>query len=321
MSTRMKTFVMKLSALGIFLLAGLVIAYQIRVPAAQDLATFWWDTALPKINGRVGLEWFYVVLALLVMGIAFWALVPRGLSRPAYIRVQGAQGPLVIDLPPLRRRLKKALRKLPGVRKLKLRLKPGKGRQFALLDAEVTLAEVRDNSLHAAADTITDQIATAAQTLLGMRDLVRVHVHIVDVQMEPGATVERLQAATAPKSAPPVADTIRHPVLTPLAETPVVPLTPAAAPEEIAPPRRSPLSLVEEYNPQDPPTFEEEVEDGDYEEDRDVPIALIRSSKLLEQLETSPASAASPLPEALPTAEEVSQDPDDDGMDDDPRAG
>ena len=80
-------------------------AYQIRVPAAQDLATFWWDTALPKINGRVGLEWFYVVIALLVMSIAFWALVPRGLSRPAYIRVQGAQGPLLIDLPPLRRRL------------------------------------------------------------------------------------------------------------------------------------------------------------------------------------------------------------------------
>lgn len=321
----MKTFVMKCSALVIFLIAGLVVAYQVRVPAARGIATFWWETALPKINGRVGLEWFYVVLALIVMSIAFWALVPRSLFRPSFIRVQGAQGPLVIDLPPLRRRLKKALRRLPGVRKLKLRLRPGKGRQFALLDAEVVLADIRDDSLHATADTITDQIATAAQTLLGMRDLVRVHVHIVDVLMEPAAAVERLQApapAAAPaRSVPGEGDTIRHPVLTPMAITPVVPLESPIVPE-LQRARRAPL-LVEEYNPQDPPTFEEEVDDADYEEDRDVPQALIRSSKLLEQLETSPAGATLPTPsaEALPDAKEVSRDPEDDEMDDDPRAG
>lgn len=320
----MKTFVMKCSALVIFCIAGLVLLYQVRVPFARDFGTFVFEQALPKIKGRVGLEWFYVVLSLLIMSIALWAFLPRALFRPSYIRVQGAQGPLVIDLPPLRRRLRKALRKLPGVARLRLHMKPGKGHRFAVLDAHVVLTGEHEHSLQQAADRLTDQIAVAAQELLGLRDLVRVHVHIADVQLEPAKAVAALETTGAPappKPAPAVAEAPRHPVLTPMAETPIVSTT-APLPEPVRPAGRSPLRLVEEYNPQEPPTFEEEVEDADFEDERDVPQALLRSSKLLEQLEVPPPDvAASDALEALPTAEMVSDDPEDDAMDDDPRAG
>lgn len=218
----MKTAVMKLSALVVLACAGVTLANTVRVPAAVKLVETLRTEVLRAIDGRVGMEWFTVVLCLLVMAIALWALLPRMILPRRVVRVESAEGPVWVELYPVRRTLNRVAKRLSSVRRAKVRVRPVEHGRAALVSADLVLRVGPREAAPAVGDRVAAQLRRAAEDLLGAGAHVRMETRIVGVVGQPGVAAARLdhdipQAPAAPAAAAHAVD----PRLEAMADAPV----------------------------------------------------------------------------------------------------
>lgn len=257
----MKTAVMKLSAIIVLACAGVILADTLRIPAARAIVAAAQSDVRRAIDGRVGIEWFTVVLCLVVMAVAFWSLLPRFWLPRRVVRVPGGEGPITVDLWPVRRALGRVAKRLPAVRRARVRVRPVDGGNAALISADLVLRVPARDTAPAVAGRVAAQLRRAAEDLLGPGAHVRVETRVSGLQVAPDTLAARVGREAPAADAPPAATGAGRAVDPRLEPLDTADVAPAAMDADTDPAARA---------------------------------ALRASVALLEELETAPAGAAGP---------------------------
>lgn len=186
----MKTLLMKLCSLLVLAMGALLLAWALRLtPVTEPL----WGYYTEFMSGETVSPMVVQVIAaavLLVLGlIAFLpSSNPRSLRRA--VLVPSEHGQVAVQLDALRPVLLKVLRKMPEVRKVKLAIKPPRGKKKAVVTAFVSLRQQANLDLRQHVDIITQHIAETAVKLLGIANLVDIEVFVDGLKVNAKAAAQ-----------------------------------------------------------------------------------------------------------------------------------
>lgn len=175
----MKLFLMKLCSLLVVLQGALLLAWYLGLAPVNEIFVKYYSQLLQ--NGTLPPLAVEVLVCAVLIVVGFVAFLPgrpsRSLRRSVVIKTE--HGQVAVQLEALRPALMKVLRRMPEVRKVKLEIKPVKGRGKAHIIAHVSLRQQASLNVSQHVDLITQHIAETAVKLLGLENLVEIDV-IVD---------------------------------------------------------------------------------------------------------------------------------------------
>lgn len=191
----MKMLLMKFCSLLVIALGVLLLVWALGLtPITEPLWMYYGqlmaNESVPPIVVQV-----LVAAVLLVLGlIAFLpGGNPRSLRRAVVIPTE--HGQVAVQLDALRPVLLKVLRRMPEVRKVKLSIKPPRGKKKAMVTAFVSLRQQAKLDLRQHVDLITQHIAETAVKLLGIENLVDIEVFVDGIKVDAKAAAREVLAS------------------------------------------------------------------------------------------------------------------------------
>lgn len=191
----MKMLLMKFCSLLVIALGVLLLVWALGLtPITEPLWMYYGqlmaNESVPPIVVQV-----LVAAVLLVLGlIAFLpGGNPRSLRRAVVIPTE--HGQVAVQLDALRPVLLKVLRRMPEVRKVKLSIKPPRGKKKAIVTAFVSLRQQAKLDLRQHVDLITQHIAETAVKLLGIENLVDIEVFVDGIKVDAKAAAREVLAS------------------------------------------------------------------------------------------------------------------------------
>jgi len=175
----MKLFLMKLCSLLVVLQGALLLAWYLGLAPVNEYVVRYYGQLLQNETVPPLVVEIVVCAVLITLGLV--AFLPGGRSRSMRrsVVIKTEHGQVAVQLEALRPALMKVLRRMPEVRKVKLEIKPVKGRGKAHVIAHVWLRQQASLNVSQHVDLITRHIAETTVKLLGLEHLVEIDV-IVD---------------------------------------------------------------------------------------------------------------------------------------------
>lgn len=182
----LQTAILKAVCLGILVMGGLMLAFpvsELYAAAAQR------TTPNPMARRIVG----GVAVAVAIAG-----LFPRklGRSKSRQISFPTTHGTSIIELAPVEKTLAKALKKLPEIRNISVRLLPVENDRKVRIVAEAHIVKGTEAGLRELNNVLCERIMDNAREILGVGEVVSVDLHVHNIRSAaagPGpAAVNRL---------------------------------------------------------------------------------------------------------------------------------
>ncbi len=188
----MKLFLYKVMSLGVFLAGFLVLALLLDptgwLMAGVDSAHGVSDTG--AVAG-IPLGVWAAALGLLLLLLGFYGLMPER-SRGRTITFRADHGDVAIELLPIQKTLTRVIGALPEVRRIRVRVVPEKNARKVGIHARVVLQNCADQGMRHTAAVVSECIAQAVTTSLGLEDLVNVRLTVTGVHVDAAAAARRL---------------------------------------------------------------------------------------------------------------------------------
>lgn len=236
----MKLFLYKVMSLVIFLAGFLVLALTLD-------PTGWLMGMVESAHGvsntgavaGIPLGCWAAAAGLLLLLLGFAGLLPERRGGRT-ITFRSDHGDVAIELLPIQKTLTRVIGALPEVRRIHVQVVPEKNVRKVGIQARVVLQNCAEQGMRHTAAVVSECIAQAVTTSLGLEDLVNVRLTVTGVHVDAGAAARRLHdevdtrlEAAASRTAMSVA----------LARPPMSAVTldtPAAPPERPAPEKAAP---------------------------------------------------------------------------------
>lgn len=191
----MKTLLMKLCSLLVLALGALLLAWALRLtPVTEPLWKYYTEFMSGETVSPMVVQ---VIAAAVLLVLGFIAFLPSGNPRSLRraVLVPSEHGQVAVQLDALRPVLLKVLRKMPEVRKVKLAIKPPRGKKKAVVTAFVSLRQQANLDLRQHVDIITQHIAETAVKLLGIANLVDIEVFVDGIKVDAKAAAQAVLAS------------------------------------------------------------------------------------------------------------------------------
>lgn len=189
----MKLFLMKLCSLLVLLQGCLLLAWFLNLaPLTEPLRNLYSQalvaSPVPPLTLQILLAAAFAVIGL----VAFLPRFSGGSMRRAVI-IPTEHGNVAVQLEALRPALLKVLRKMPEIRKVRLRLKPTKGRGKVHIVAHIQLKQQASLDVRQHVDIVAAHIADSTVRLLGLENMAEVEVVVDGINVNAKAAAKAVQ--------------------------------------------------------------------------------------------------------------------------------
>ena len=180
----MKLLLMKVCSVLVLVQGALLLAWYLGVAPINEYVVRYYGELMQNDMVQPLLIQVMVCAVLIVVGlIAFLPSLPnRSLRRSVVIATE--HGQVAVQLEALRPALMRVLRKMPEVRKVKLELKPTKGRHKARIIAHISLRQQASLDVRQHVDLVTQHIADTTLKLLGLENLADIEVIVDGIKVD-----------------------------------------------------------------------------------------------------------------------------------------
>ena len=253
----MKLFLMKLCSLLVVVQGALLLAWYLGLAPVNELFVKYYGQLLQ--NGTLPPLVVEVAVCSVLIVVGFVAFLPGGPSRSLRrsVVIKTDHGQVAVQLEALRPALMKVLRRMPEVRKVKLEIKPVKGRGKAHVIAHVWLRQQASLNVSQHVDLITKHIAETTVKLLGLDNLVDIDVIVDGIKVNAKLAAREVLSNAEGLRARIAAEEVMGLTTAAIAATGALP-----APAEIAPVEMDALELTRPLS-----DYEDDEEDPNIPED------------------------------------------------------